>query len=82
MAKTVVPARAMGAERIIRELRTLYPAQRLLLEAGRLAAYESEALTAFAVRPRAVVIPETADEMIRETRCSIHLPQDQAEPAV
>ena len=82
MAKTGVPERAMGAERIIRELRTLYPAQRLLLEAARLAAYESDALTAFAVRPRAVVIPETADEMIRETGCSIDPSQDQVQPAV
>ncbi len=58
----------MSASRIIRELRAMYPVERLLLEPGRLAAYESDALTAFSVRPRAVVIPHTADEVIKTVR--------------
>ena len=37
----------------------------MLLERAQLAAFESDALTAFAVAPTAVVMPENADEVIR-----------------
>ena len=41
---------------------------RLLTAAGELAPYESDALTAFAVTPRAVVLVESADEVIDTVR--------------
>lgn len=50
------------------ELAKLYPPDRLLIEAAHLAAYESDALTAFQVAPGAVVIPESADEVIATVR--------------
>ncbi|MGH7447265.1 MAG: FAD-binding protein, partial [Longimicrobiales bacterium] len=40
----------------------------MLVERAQLAAFESDALTAFAVTPQAVVIAETADEVIRTVR--------------
>lgn len=41
-----------------------FPPDRLLVQAGQLAPYESDGLTAFRTRPSAVVIPENADEVI------------------
>jgi len=41
-----------------------FPPDRLLVQAGQLAPYESDGLTAFRTRPSAVVIPETQDEVI------------------
>ena len=49
-------------------LASLLPAERLLSRPEQLAAYESDALTAFQSRPEAVVIPETADEVIALVR--------------
>ncbi|MBP7950484.1 MAG: FAD-binding protein [Verrucomicrobiales bacterium] len=49
-------------------LRQLLPPDRLLSEAAQLAAYESDGLTAFAVRPRAVVLAETQEEVIAAVR--------------
>jgi glycolate oxidase len=46
-------------------LDAIYPKERVLLERAQLAAFESDALTAFAVAPTAVVMPESADEVIR-----------------
>ena len=48
----------------IAALRLLLPAQRCLLEPVQLATYASDGLTAFEVTPRAVVLPETAAEVI------------------
>ena len=45
-------------------LARLYPAERLLTRPGALAAYESDGLTAFRARPRAVVIAESQDEVV------------------
>jgi glycolate oxidase len=54
-------------------LRRLYPADRLLLQPGQLAAYESDGLTAYRARPAAVVIPETQEEVIETVRlCHAH----------
>jgi glycolate oxidase len=54
-------------------LTRLYPPGRLLLQPGQLAAYESDGLTAYRARPAAVVIPETADEVIETVRlCHQH----------
>src|SRR5262245_49864140 len=56
-----------GAE-LLEKLRDIYPPARLLLGGGALATFQSDALTAFAAKPRAVVMPETADEVIRTVR--------------
>ena len=50
------------------ELARIYPPDRLLVQAAQLAPYESDALTAYRVRPAAVVIPETQDEVIETVR--------------
>ena len=49
-------------------LKAIYPDDRLLVDAADRAAYESDGLTAFAVSPKAVVLPETADEVIETVR--------------
>ncbi len=49
-------------------LATLLPPERVLAQAEQLAAYESDGLTAFRSRPLAVVIPETAEEVIALVR--------------
>jgi len=53
---------------VINRLSALLPAQRLLTRPEQLSAYESDGLTAFRARPLAVVIPETAEEVIRLVR--------------
>ena len=50
------------------ELARIYPPDRLLVQAAQLAPYESDALTAYKMRPAAVVIPETQDEVIEAVR--------------
>ena len=47
------------------ELQAIYPPEQLLLSSAQLAPYESDALTAFRARPAAVVLPETAEQVIR-----------------
>ena len=49
-------------------LRRFLPAERLLTDASSRAAYESDGLTAFAVKPRAVVLMESAEEVIQTVR--------------
>jgi len=57
----------------IHQLKAIIPEDRLLLDDAQLAAYESDGLTAFKALPRAVVIPETSDEVIAVVRwCSEH----------
>ncbi len=54
-------------------LRSIIPADRLLLDEAHLTAYESDGLTAFRTAPRAVVIPESAEEVIAVVRwCQRH----------
>ncbi len=50
------------------ELQAIYPAEQLLLSSAQLAPYESDALTAFRAKPAAVVLPETADQVIQTVR--------------
>lgn len=45
-------------------LAQLFPPDRLLIQAGQLAPYETDGLTAFRTRPSAVVIPESAAEVV------------------
>lgn len=55
------------------ELRAMLPAERCLVDAAPLATYASDGLTAFEVLPAAVVLPETADEVVRIVRlCHQH----------
>ena len=52
----------------LNELSALLPAERVMTQDAHLAAYESDGLTAFKARPRAVVVPETAEEVIEVVR--------------
>jgi len=52
----------------LKRLAALLPSERILSQPEQLAAYESDGLTAFRTRPRAVVIPETSDEVIALVR--------------
>ncbi len=45
-------------------LRRLFPADRIVTDAAGLTSYESDALTAYRVRPAAVVFPESQEEVI------------------
>ncbi len=49
-------------------LSALLPPERLLWEPAQLAAYQSDALTAYHAQPVAIAIPETADEVIALVR--------------
>src|SRR5690348_12782922 len=55
-------------ELAFKRLAALLPSERILRQPEQLAAYESDGLTAFRTRPRAVVIPETSDEVIALVR--------------
>lgn len=59
---------SVSPKELIAGLRKLYPADRLLVDPAHLATYESDGLTAFKALPRAVVIPETAAEVIDTVR--------------
>ncbi len=54
----------MQSEDIIELLTRRIPLDRLVLDSPRLASFESDGLTAFAVRPIAVVMPESHQEVV------------------
>ncbi len=55
------------------ELSKIFPVDRLLTDKEMLSPYESDGLTAFAVTPRGVVIPETQEEVIEVVKiCAQH----------
>lgn len=58
----------MEAKEFILALSKILPSERLLTRPAQLIPYESDALTAYQVRPLAVVIPETQDEVIAVVR--------------
>jgi glycolate oxidase len=58
----------VNAHPIVSALSALYPPGRLLTQAAQLLPYESDALTAFHVRPAAVVLPEAAAEVVETVR--------------
>ena len=58
----------MAPKPFLEALKSIYPPNRLLMEAAQLAPYESDALTALHARPMAVVIPETQTEVIETVR--------------
>ncbi len=53
---------------LLAALAAIYPPDRLLTATSALASYESDALTAFRTRPRAVVLAETRQEVIDTVR--------------
>ena len=58
----------MHREDLLPALGRLIPADRLLTRPGALAPYETDGLTAYRARPRAVVLAESADEVIETVR--------------
>jgi glycolate oxidase len=63
----------MSAHPLLAELARLFPADRLLTAPAQLAPYESDALTAYHSRPRAVVLPETSEDVIATVKaCHAH----------
>ncbi len=58
----------MDDKTFIQRLEALFPPQRILTNRVQLLAYESDALTAFRARPRAVVLPESEQEVIDVVR--------------
>ncbi len=58
----------MDSSPFFAELSKIYPPERLLSRPVQLAAFESDALTSFRVRPMAVVMPITQDEVIQTVR--------------
>ena len=56
------------SEAFLGALRAIYPDSRLLRQTAQLLSYESDALTAYRARPIAVVLPESADEVIATVR--------------
>jgi glycolate oxidase len=53
---------------VLQRLASLLPPERLLSQPEQLGAYESDGLTAYRVRPLAIAIPETTDEVIALVR--------------
>jgi glycolate oxidase len=58
----------MQPEDLIPALARIVPGERLLTEPGALAAYESDGLTSFRARPRAVLIAESQAEVVETVR--------------
>jgi glycolate oxidase len=58
---------------LLTELAAIFPPDRMLTQPAQVAAYESDALTAFRQRPAAVVLPISQEEVIRTVRlCHQH----------
>ncbi len=58
----------MGLPNLPSALGQIYPPDRFLTARAQLLPYESDALTVFRARPRAVVLPETQEEVIETVR--------------
>ena len=58
----------MNPDKFLSDLSQIYPAERFLTQPAQLTPYESDALTAYRVRPLAVVLPETQNEVIKTVR--------------
>jgi glycolate oxidase len=58
----------MQPDALLGALARIFPANRLLTRPGALAPYESDGLTTFRARPRAVVLAETQQEVIETVR--------------
>jgi glycolate oxidase len=63
----------MNTAQLISQLKGIYPPNRLLTGPAELTPYESDGLTAFHATPAGIVLPESADEVIRTVRlCHRH----------
>ncbi|HEY2737683.1 MAG TPA: FAD-linked oxidase C-terminal domain-containing protein [Thermoanaerobaculia bacterium] len=58
----------MDARAFLAALAETFPPSRLFSQPAEVAPYESDALTGFRARPRAVVLPETAEEVVAAVR--------------
>ncbi len=58
----------MQPDALLGALGRIFPATRLLTRPGELAPYESDGLTTFRARPRAVVLADTQDEVVEAVR--------------
>jgi len=58
----------MIPEKFLSDLSRIYPPERFLTQPAQLTPYESDALTAYRVRPLAVVLPVTQNEVIETVR--------------
>ena len=58
----------MGTTELLSELAQFLPSERLLTQPAQVAPYESDALTAYRVRPAAVILAETQSEVIEIVR--------------
>jgi len=58
----------MTPDKFLSDLSQIYPAERFLTQPAQLTPYESDALTAYRVRPLAVVLPVTQNEVIETVR--------------
>jgi glycolate oxidase len=58
----------MDTTQFLAALADIYPPQRLLTQPAQIIPYESDALTAFRAKPRAVVLPENQNEVIETVR--------------
>lgn len=63
----------MSLATLLPKLRSIFPAERLIEDAGGLVPFESDGLTAFSVRPPAVVVPLSEDEIVQVMKaCTEH----------
>lgn len=58
----------MSQSQLFERLSKIYPAERFCVGSGHTTSFESDGLTAFSVRPRAVVYPESEDEVVETVR--------------
>lgn len=63
----------MDAQRFFARLKQIFPENRILSTDVQLLPYESDALTAFKSRPRAVVLPENEQEVVQAVRLCYEL---------
>ena len=61
----------MGPSDLLPAIARVLPPARVLTQSAGLAAFESDGLTTFRARPRAVAIPETADEVVALVRLCV-----------
>jgi len=63
-----MPDAPLPSKDLLAALARIFPSERLLTHAGALAPYESDGLTTFRGRPRAVVLADTQDEVVETVR--------------
>ncbi|QDV24984.1 putative FAD-linked oxidoreductase [Aureliella helgolandensis] len=60
-------------DNLLTDLRQQFPADRIQESASAKAAFQSDGLTAFAVQPRAIIVPRTSDEVVQAVQwCNKH----------